>query len=576
MEKKPEVFLCYAREDELLRRELEKQLIILGREGLIDVWYDGEIIAGTEWRPAIEYHLNSAQVILLLVSPDFLASDYCYSVEMTRALERHRRGEALVIPIILRPVHWQGSPLGELQALPKDAQPITSSYWHNLDEAFFDVARGIRRGIKKLSSSSPLPSSSSVAPSLPVTSRSIRSRRSVLAGIVAVVITSVVGGVIALLNFLHNGPIQIQVATLLPNNSDGKPPENGARIAVSEEANTITGYNLVFTPKYDDDPNVSAQNIIEQLVGNALVAGVVGPFYSNGAEKEIPIANQASLAMISPSNTNPCFTQSSEAADCGGANNLIPTLRPTGNVTYFRIATTDDHQGSVMADYLYKTQHYKSAYVINDAQSYGIDIANTFSTEWKKLDGKLEGYSTWSEITSSLLAHITFLKPDVIYFGGSAAMGKLLRQQMQPFPTLQNTPFAGGDQIINQPFAQAIVSPVFATADASSDPQNLTTKFVKYGYGAAGYDCMKILVAAIKNAIKGGAKVPSSSTDAATAKKFRQAVIDALKETKYPGLTGYHTFDANGDTTHKSILIKRLDNKSNGYNWPVLVSVPVP
>src|SRR5260370_23665730 len=537
MEKKTEVFLCYAREDELLRRELEKQLMILRREGLIDVWYDREIIAGTEWRQEIENRLNSAQIILLLVSSDFLASDYCYDVEMMRALERHRREEALVIPIILRPVHWQGSPLGELQALPKDAQPVTSSYWHNSDEAFFDVAGGIRKAIKKLFLISP-PSSSFVASPIPVAPGSIRSRRSVLAGIVAIATTSVVGGVIAWLNSLRKGTIQIQVATLLSvsggDDSDGKRPDNWSRIAVSEEANAITGYNLVFTP---DDPNVGVQNIIKQLVGNALVAGVVGPFYSNGPEKEIPISNQAPLAMISPSNTNPCLTQSSEAVGCGGANNLISTLRPTGNVTYFRIATTDDHQGSVMADYLYKTQHYKSAYVIDDPHSYPIHIPHTFTAEWRKLNGKL-WHSTWSEITSSLLAQITSLKPDVIYFGGDATTGTQLRQQMQQFPTLQHTPYAGGDHIIDQSFARTIVSPVFATVEASSDHQSLATDFVKKyqsayailpdSYSAAGYDCMKILMAAIEKAIKDGAKAPSSSTDAATAKIFRQAVIDAL------------------------------------------------
>lgn len=145
-----EIFFCYAREDEELRKGLEKQLRALKRQGIIDVWHDREIGAGTEWEREIDKHLNSAQIILLLVSPDFMDSDYCYSKEMTQAMERHERGEARVIPVILRPVYWQGSPFGKLQALPMDAKAINSRQWHNLDEAFFEVAEGIRKAVEEL------------------------------------------------------------------------------------------------------------------------------------------------------------------------------------------------------------------------------------------------------------------------------------------------------------------------------------------------------------------------------------------------------------------------------------------
>src|SRR5205823_14792646 len=100
-----EIFFCYAREDERLRQGLEKQLRALRRQGLISVWHDRDINAGTEWEKEIDKHLNAAQVILLLISPDFMDSDYCYSSEMIRAMERHERGDAQVIPIILRPVY---------------------------------------------------------------------------------------------------------------------------------------------------------------------------------------------------------------------------------------------------------------------------------------------------------------------------------------------------------------------------------------------------------------------------------------------------------------------------------------
>src|SRR5258708_36181350 len=99
------VFFCYAREDEALLNRLKKHLRLLQRKELIDVWYDREISAGSDWEQEIKQHLNDAQIIFLLVSPDFMNADYCYSIEMQQALERHKRGESKVIPVILRPVH---------------------------------------------------------------------------------------------------------------------------------------------------------------------------------------------------------------------------------------------------------------------------------------------------------------------------------------------------------------------------------------------------------------------------------------------------------------------------------------
>lgn len=141
------IFFCYAREDEPLLNKLKHHLEALRRQGLIDVWYDRNINAGTEWAKEIDKHINTAQVILLLVSQYFMASDYCYSVEMKRAMERHERGEASVIPIILRPVYFQGAPFGKLQVLPTDAKPVISKSWLNQDVAFFNVAEGIRKAV---------------------------------------------------------------------------------------------------------------------------------------------------------------------------------------------------------------------------------------------------------------------------------------------------------------------------------------------------------------------------------------------------------------------------------------------
>ena len=144
------VFLSYAHRDERLRVEVEKHLSALRRSKLIATWHDHRITPGTELDLEIAASLTTSDLILLLVSPDFIDSDYCYLREMSCALKRHRRGEARVIPIILRPVDWSRTPIGKLLALPRDGKPVTS--WSKRDEALLDVAKGIRRVVEEMES----------------------------------------------------------------------------------------------------------------------------------------------------------------------------------------------------------------------------------------------------------------------------------------------------------------------------------------------------------------------------------------------------------------------------------------
>src|SRR6266496_3640980 len=105
------VFYSYAHEDDKLREQLDKHLSTLLRQGAIEGWSDRQILPGSLWAGNIDERLLRAQVVLLLVSPDFMASDYCYSKEMKLALARHEAGEAQVIPVILRPVDLKGTPI---------------------------------------------------------------------------------------------------------------------------------------------------------------------------------------------------------------------------------------------------------------------------------------------------------------------------------------------------------------------------------------------------------------------------------------------------------------------------------
>ncbi|HYT03065.1 MAG TPA: toll/interleukin-1 receptor domain-containing protein [Candidatus Acidoferrum sp.] len=149
---KVEIFICYARKDHPFLDELKRHLMLLQRQGHIVLWHDGDISAGKEWEREIKKYLDAAQIILLLISPNFMASDYCYGIEMQRAMERHNLGEARVIPIILRPVYWQGAPYGKLQALPLNAKPVIDKHWQSQDEAFYEITMGIQKVIEELRS----------------------------------------------------------------------------------------------------------------------------------------------------------------------------------------------------------------------------------------------------------------------------------------------------------------------------------------------------------------------------------------------------------------------------------------
>jgi branched-chain amino acid transport system substrate-binding protein len=388
----------------------------------------------------------------------------------------------------------------------------------------------------------------------------------------------------------------IKIGSELPTSggdaSSGKPMEQAIQMAIDEAnaKNTIPGYKLQLVP-YDDvgpsgvhDPAVGAKNVTS-LVGDYLVAGILGPLNSNVAKAEMPITNQAPIALISPANTNICLTKTD--GPCSGKDNLVPTLRPTGQVTYFRTATTDDNQSKVGADYLFKTLKYKKVYVIDDQETYSIGLANAFIEYWKTLGGELLGHVSQKKTSSyvSLLSdRVAPTKPEAIYFAGNDSTGgTLIRQQMLQVPALKDTPLLGGDGIVTSDFANTIgtkggvVYGTVASVDATKIPaaanflKNFKAKYPTLGaYSAASYDVTNILIQGIKKAIDSGAKVPKSSADKDGGTTFRKAVIEALKTVSYDGVTGHHSFDQNGDTTNKTISIYKIDLVDGKPDWKFL------
>jgi len=154
-----DLFFSYSHRDEAMRDELEIHLAMLKRQGLLRAWHDRRIGAGEDVHGEISEHIEQADIILLLASPYFLASDYCYDVELKRALARHDAGEARVIPVILQPCDWTNSPLSRLRATPRDGRPV--SKFSNIHDAFLEVTTDIRAAAEQLGKAASLDSSAS-------------------------------------------------------------------------------------------------------------------------------------------------------------------------------------------------------------------------------------------------------------------------------------------------------------------------------------------------------------------------------------------------------------------------------
>lgn len=151
------LFFSYSHRDETLRNELEVHLSSLQRQGLLDTWHDRRIGAGNDFAESINEHIDSADIILLLISPYFISSDYCYNVEMRHALQKHKKKETVVIPVILHPCDWHNLPFGNLLATPTDGKPI--SKFPNIHDGFLEVTLAIKKVMGNITTSDATPPS---------------------------------------------------------------------------------------------------------------------------------------------------------------------------------------------------------------------------------------------------------------------------------------------------------------------------------------------------------------------------------------------------------------------------------
>jgi branched-chain amino acid transport system substrate-binding protein len=354
---------------------------------------------------------------------------------------------------------------------------------------------------------------------------------------------------------------EIIIASDLPTSgadaSSGLPAQNGAAFAVSQTP-TYKGIKITFKP-FDDavngvhDPQKGAQNV-QQMLSDPKVLAMVGPFNSNVARAEIPIANQGALAMMSPSNTNECLTQLFPYCDPKPA-----ALRPTGKNNYFRIAAPDTVQGPAMADYIIDTLKITKIAVFSDNETFGKGVADNFAKRVVAKGGTVTNRSDFDwKTTNDFKPFINAAKAAgalAIYAGAtSATKACIVRSQMKGILDAATVAFTGpdgigdsqcikdaGDQAANMTFTNA-AGEATQNPDASATIAAFKQAYPKKedlgAYTFPAYDCALILVDAVKRAIDAaGGKVPT-----------RQQVVDAVQATSgLKGTVGTYAFDANGD-----------------------------
>jgi branched-chain amino acid transport system substrate-binding protein len=362
----------------------------------------------------------------------------------------------------------------------------------------------------------------------------------------------------------------IKIGVDLPmNGADaalGVPTANGVTLAV-EQANAsgfAGGKFKVAVDLLDDsvqgkhDPAAGAQNV-KTFIADPAVLAMIGPYNSNVAKSEIPLTNDASLAQISPSNTNDGLTVGDAAA----------TLRSShpDTIAYFRVCTRDTRQGSALAQFAQKVG-WKKIYVIDDNETYGKGIADVFDASFRTLGGTVLGHEHITANQQDFKALLTKAKsyhPDAVFYGGDVSTGGgLLRRQMADVG-MKDVPFIGGDGISSSEFIK-VAGPMandtyysVAAPDATKlkSAQTFVAAYRKrFGtdvgpYSANAYTATEIELAAIAKAIKdGGGTMPT-----------RAAVLkNVAATTGFASPIGTVGFDANGDTTAPILTLKRVVN----------------
>lgn len=360
---------------------------------------------------------------------------------------------------------------------------------------------------------------------------------------------------------------------------------------------TIDGFDVLLRTADDaGDPNLGAANVRAFLTDPKLVA-MLGPFDAAAARQEIPVANAANFAMVSPATSNPCLTRevftpahlnpARTAITCKQAG--LPgasDLRPNKTNNFFRLTTTDDLQGAAAADYAFRKLHVLRAGVVSDHEAYGQGLAYAFAARFANLGGSVLGrfeLDPKNPTATALLKSMKDAGAQAIYYGGSTQAGGCgIRAAMAGvFPAGEAAPFLGGDGIAEDPACVASAAPnsagIYATVpivDAGTVPGAAATvrdfkatfgNTADYGpYTVVAYDATAVLYAALDRAIR----------DAGGGLPDRGAITARLAETSgLAGVTGILGFDPAGDTTNRVVSVVEAPSSAPRALWKAVDAV---
>lgn len=354
----------------------------------------------------------------------------------------------------------------------------------------------------------------------------------------------------------------------------GLPTRNGMELAI-RQANekggvTVAGKTYKLEMYFLDDvppggtvhdPAQSSKNA-DSFIADPAVLAVLGPFNSSNAQAMMPKLNTAGLCQISPSNTNETLTKPEygKTAD----------YRPTGEITYFRVAATDDIQGPAAADYAYNELKLTKVYILDDTETYGKGIADNFERRFKELGGTVLGHDGAAKVGgqpptdfSSIMTKVAAAGPDFIYYGGTSSNNIPLARKAMKSAGL-DIPLMGGDGIQDAEYLNVAgpdaVGSYSTVAAVNVETLEEAKQFIA-DYNAAGF---KEPLGAYSGP---GYEVANIAIDAITraSEPSRDAVCEALRNTKdFKGVLGTTSFDENGDTTNKVISFYRADNDASG------------
>jgi branched-chain amino acid transport system substrate-binding protein len=371
------------------------------------------------------------------------------------------------------------------------------------------------------------------------------------------------------------------------------PALNGIRFFVQTHP-ILDGFTVDLATEDDarggfPNPDLGVANV-QAFVADRSVVAMIGPFNAGVARKEIPIANAAGLAMVSPATSNPCLTKevflpaalnpARTEITCKAAG--LPAaseLRPAHTNNFFRLTTTDDLQGAAAAEYAFSVLHVLRAAVLSDHESYGQGLANAFSARFTTLGGSVMGHLDFQPDNADVNSFLTAMKEagaQAVYYGGGSRGGCGVRAQMMAImPPGEATPFLGGDGIAQDPSCIASAGAnsvgIFATVpfvDATSRAgASATVHSFRASYGSASaygpytlvaYDATAVVYAALDRAIRSaGGGLPS-----------RADVISELARTAgVAGATGTLGFDRAGDTTNRMVTIFEATGADQRAPW---------